>query len=142
MIKKAQVMDNERYRFLFPSGFGSLTLRISEDAFRWMNGTTVDNGEKEISNTVLFFDLLSRMTLTGGMSKGFHRPQMLNAGEAQYAEERLARQWNIGRKRVRYILDAMSKVGLIETYRSRVASIMAFPCVIQWGNEGYGKSKD
>ena len=83
---------------------------------RTLQTTTDDNG-REIGNFALFGDLLARMTLTDGVASGFHRPLMLSAGQAQYSEELLSSQWDMG---------------LIDTRRSRVASVMTFPCLIGW----------
>ena len=72
------------------------------------------------------------MALTTEEAKGFRRPLMLSAGQAQYSEEQLSAQWNMGRKRIRNLLDALTDMGLIDTHRSRVASVMTFPCLLQW----------
>ncbi len=77
-------------------------------------------------------DLLARMALTTEEAKGFRRPLMLSTGQAQYSEEQLSAQWNIGRKRIRNLLDELTRLGLIDTCRSRVASVMTFPCIRQW----------
>lgn len=84
------------------------------------------------SNFTLFGDLLARMALADGTAKGFHRPLMLSVCQAQYSEEQLSTQWNMGRKRIRRLLDELAKLELIDTYRSRVASVMTFPCLLQW----------
>lgn len=64
--------------------------------------------------------------------KGFHRPLMLSVGQAQYSEEQLSTHWNMGRKRIRRLLDGLERLELIDTCRSRVASVMTFPCLLQW----------
>ena len=79
-----------------------------------------------------FGDLLARMALADGTSKGFHRPLMLSVGQAQYSEEQLSTHWNMGRKRIRRLLDGLERLELIDTCRSRVASVMTFPCLLQW----------
>lgn len=38
----------------------------------------------------------------------------------------------MGRKRIRRLLDELARLELIDTYRSRVASVMTFPCLLQW----------
>ena len=72
------------------------------------------------------------MALITGESNGFRRPLTLSAGQAQYSEEQLSTQWNMGRKRIRNLLDALTDMGLINTSRSRVASVMSFPCIRGW----------
>ncbi len=125
-------MNKETYRFMSPAGVASLSLVFSHKALQWLCGTTRDDDGRETGNFTLFGDLLARMVLIAGESKGFRRPLMLFAGQAQYSEEQLSAQWNIGRKRIRNLLDALTDMGLIDTYRSRVASVMTFPCVRGW----------
>ena len=125
-------MDKETYRFMYPTGIASFSFRFSDRALQWLCGTTTDDNGREIGNFTLFGDLLARMTLTDGVASGFHRPLMLSAGQAQYSEEQLSSQWNMGRKRIRNLLAMFTEMGLIDTCRSRVASVMTFPCLLQW----------
>lgn len=125
-------MDKETYRFMYPAGIVSLSFIFSHKALQWLYGTTTDDDGRETVNFKLFGDLLARMTLTAGESKGFRRPLTLSAGQAQYSEEQLSTQWNMGRKRIRNLLDALTDMGLIDTCRSRVASVMTFPCIRGW----------
>ena len=117
---------------MYPAGIVSLSFIFSHKALQWLYGTTTDDDGRETVNFKLFGDLLARMTLTAGESKGFRRPLTLSAGQAQYSEEQLSTQWNMGRKRIRNLLDALTDMGLIDTNRSRVASVMTFPCVRGW----------
>lgn len=125
-------MNKETYKFMYPTGIASLALSFSGKALQWLCGTTTDDNGRETGNFTLFADLLARMALTGGESKGFRRPLTLSAGQAQYSEEQLSTQWNIGRKRIRNLLATLTDLGLIDTCRSRVASVMTFPCVCGW----------
>ena len=125
-------MDKEKYSFLRPTGIETFAFVFSAGALQWLYGTTSDDDGREISNFTLFGDLLARMALADGTSKGFHRPLMLSVCQAQYSEEQLSTQWNMGRKRIRNLLDALTDMGLIDTHRSRVASVMTFPCVREW----------
>ena len=125
-------MDKETYRFMYPTGIASFSFRFFDRALQWLCGTTTDDNGREIGNFTLFGDLLARMTLTDGVASGFHRPLMLSAGQAQYSEELLSLQWNMGRKRIRNLLAMLTDMGLIDTYRSRVASVMTFPCLLKW----------
>ena len=125
-------MDKETYRFIYPTGITSLSLVFSQKALQWLYGTTTDDNGRETGNFILFGDLLARMALTAGEGKGFRRPLTLSEGQAQYYEEQLSAQWNMGRKRIRNLLDALTDMGLIDTHRSRVASLMTFPCVRGW----------
>lgn len=125
-------MDKETYRFMYPTGIALFSFRFSDRALQWLCGTTTDDNGREISNFTLFSDLLARMALTDGVASGFHRPLMLSAGQAQYSEEQLSSQWNMGRKRIRNLLATLTDMGLIDTRRSRVASVMTFPCLLGW----------
>ena len=124
--------DKGKYCFLRPTGIETFTFIFSAGALQWLHGTTTDDEGRETSNFTLFGDLLARMTLTDGVASGFHRPLMLSAGQAQYSEEQLSSQWNMGRKRIRNLLDTLTGMGLIDTHRSRVASVMTFPCLLGW----------
>lgn len=128
-------MNMETYKFTYPTGIVSLSISFSGEALQWLYGTTTDDNGRKINNFTLFADLLARMALTAGEGKGFRRPLTLSAGQAQYSEELLSTQWNMGRKRIRNLLATLTDLGLIDTYRSRVASVMTFPCIRQWERE-------
>ena len=117
---------------MYPSGIVLFSFRFSDRAMQWLCGTTTDDNGSEINNLALFGDLLARMALTDGAAKGFHRPLMLSAGQAQYSEEQLSSQWNMGRKRIRNLLAMLTDMKVINTCRSRVASVMTFPCLFEW----------
>ena len=126
------IKDKETYRFMYPTGIVSSVFLFSDRALQWLCGTTTDDGGRTAGNFTLLGDLLARMALTTEEAKGFRRPLMLSAGQAQYSEEQLSAQWNIGRKRIRNLLDELTRLRLIDTCRSRVASVMTFPCIRQW----------
>lgn len=131
-------MDKEKYKFMCPSGIESFAFLFSGHALQWLCGTTSDDDGREIGGFILFGDLLARMALVAGVGKGFRRPLMLSAGQAQYSEEQLSTQWNMGRKRIRNLLDTLTDLGLIDTHRSKVASLMTFPCLLGWETAGEG----
>ena len=125
-------MNKETYRFMYPAGIASLSSVFSQKALQWLFSTTTDDDGWETGNFILFGDLLARMALTAGEGKGFRRPLTLAAGQAQYSEEQLSTQWNMGRKRIRNLLATLTDLGLVNTHRSRVASVMTFPCLFGW----------
>ena len=125
-------MDKETYRFMYPSGIASFSFRFSDHAMQWMCGTTTDDNGRETGNFVLFGDLLARRAVAAEESKGFRRTLMLSPGQAQYSEEQLSSQWSMGRKRIRNLLAVLTDMGLIDTCRSKVASVMTFPCLLKW----------
>ena len=125
-------MDKETQNPMYPAGIVSMSFRFSGKALQWLHGTTKDDGGKETCNFTLFNDLLSGMALASCEGSGFRRPLVLSAGQAQYSEKRFSSRWNMGRKRIRNILATLTELGLIDTRRSRVASVMTFPCLIEW----------
>ena len=125
-------MNKEKQSSMYPSETVSMSFRFSGKALQWLHGTTTDDSGKEISNFTLFDDLLSVMALASDEGNGFRRPLVLSAGQAQYSEKMLSSRWNMGRKRVRNLLATLTDLGLIDTHRSRVASVMTFPCLIEW----------
>lgn len=126
-------MNKEKRSYMYPSGFVQMSFTLTDAAIRWLNGTTNNDKEESISNAALFQDLLANMQLTSGNTdKRFRRPQTLQAGTAQYSELVLSQQWNMGRKRIRRLLDTMTRIGLIRCYPSTIASIMVFPCITSW----------
>lgn len=131
-------MNKETYRFMYPTGITSFAFSFSDRAFHWLYGTTTDDGGRMTGNFVLLGDLLARMALIAGEDRNFRRPLMLSTGQAQYSEEQLSTQWNMGRKRIRNLLAMLTDMGLIDTCRSRVASVMTFPCLLQWGTVNNG----
>ena len=131
-------MNKEKQNPMYPSETVSMSFRFSGKALQWLHGTTKDDGGRETCNFTLFEDLLSGMALASGEGNGFRRPLMLSVGQAQYSEKRLSSRWNMGRKRVRNLLATLTELGLIDTCRSRVASVMTFPCLLQWETTGGG----
>ena len=125
-------MDKETLNFMYPTESVSMSFRFSGKALQWLHGTTKDDNGKETGNFSLFNDLLSGMAFVAGESNGFRRTLMISAGQAQYSEKQLSSRWNMGRKRVRNLLATLSGLGLIDTRRSRVASVMTFPCLREW----------
>lgn len=125
-------MDKETLNFMYPTEIVSMSFRFSGKALQWLHGTTKDDDGKETGNFSLFNDLLSGMALAAVESNGFRRTLVLSAGQVQYSEERLSSRWNMGRKRVRNLLTTLTELELIDTRRSRVASVMTFPCLREW----------
>ena len=125
-------MDKEKQSSMYPAEIESMSFWFSGKALQWLHGTTKDDSGRETSNFTLFGDLLSGMSFASGESNGFKRPLVLSAGQAQYSEKQLSSRWNMGRKRVRNLLATLTELGLIDTRRSRVASVMTFPCIMVW----------
>ena len=80
----------------------------------------------------IIMDLLSRMQSEPGRDATFRRPQELQPGQFQFSETGLAEEWNIGRKKVRNLLAAMERLGMIAVKASRTASVASMTCVEGW----------
>lgn len=105
---------------------------MTAEVMNLLSGTTENKRGDKVSNTILFYDLLSRMSVNAKVSDDFRRPLALRPGQAQYSELRLAEQWQMNRTRLRNLLDRMEQAGLIYTDRSLVGSVMTFPSVLGW----------
>lgn len=124
--------SKETYKFQIPSRFEIITFRMTTEVMNLLSGTTENKRGDKVSNTILFYDLLSRMAVNAKVSDDFRRPLALQPGQAQYSELRLAEQWQMNRTRLRNLLDRMEQAGLIYTDRSLVGSVMTFPSVLGW----------
>lgn len=124
--------SKETYKFQIPSRFEIITFRMTVEMMNLLSGTTENKRGDKVSNTVLFYDLLSRMAVNAKVSDDFRRPLALRPGQAQYSELRLAEQWRMNRTRMRNLLDRMEQARLIYTSRSTIGSVMTFPCVLGW----------
>lgn len=124
--------SKETYKFQLPSRFEFITFRMTTEAMILLGGTTENRHGDKVSNTILFYDLLSRMAVLPKVANDFRRPLTLLPGQAQYSELRLSEQWQMNRTRMRNLLDRMEQAGLIYTDRSLVGSVMTFPSVLGW----------
>lgn len=125
-------LSKDTYKFQIPSRFEIITFRMTTEVMNLLSGTTENKRGDKVSNTILFYDLLSRMAVNAKVSNDFRRPLTLQPGQAQYSELRLAEQWQMNRTRLRNLLDRMEQAGLIYTDRSLIGSVMTFPSVLGW----------
>lgn len=145
--------NKETTSSMFPANVRSIIFHLSTEALVWLDGTRRDDKGTQVANRQFFHDLLVRMQFSEE-SEGsgipdthlyeaspfhssfphfvFRRPLLLHVGQMQYSEEILSALWNLGRKRVRNILQRMELLGLVRTYPSRIASYMTFPCIDGW----------
>ena len=124
--------SKETYKFQIPSRFEIITFRMTVEVMNLLSGATENKRGDKVSNTILFYDLLSRKAVNAKVSNDFRRPLALKPGLAQYSEIRLAEQWQMNRTRLRNVLDRMEQAGLIYTDRSLVRSVITFPSVLGW----------
>lgn len=132
MTMREYAGNNGTGPFREPQGFWEIRLRLTAEAIGWLNGTTKDNGGNPIGHYTLFYGLLSRMQSEPGRDATFRRPQELQPGQFQFSETGLAEEWNIGRKKVRNLLAAMERLGMIAVKASRTASVASMTCVEGW----------
>ena len=124
--------NKEPFALQKPQGFRTIRFHFTAEAIEWLARAMKDNGGNTVSNHALFYDLLSRMRLTSGRDDSFRRPQELQAGQLQLSETGLAEEWNTGRKKVRNLLAAMERLGLIAVTASRTASVASVTCIEGW----------
>ena len=124
--------DKETYLFKKSQGFRTIRFHLTAEAIEWLDGTTKDDDDNAIGNHTLFYNLLSRMRLIPGRDGSFRRPQELQAGQLQFSETGLAEEWHMGRKKVRNLLAAMERLGLIAVTASRTASVASVTCIEGW----------
>lgn len=124
--------NKEACLFRKPHGFRNIRFYFTAEALDWLDGTTEDNDGGMICNRTLFNSLLSRMRSVPGRDGSFRRPQELQAGQLQFSETGLAEEWNMGRKKVRNLLAAMERRGMITVSTSRVASVASVTCIEGW----------
>ena len=124
--------NKEAYPFRKPQGFRTIRFHLAAEAIEWLDGTTKDDDDNAIGNHTLFYNLLSRMRLIPGRDGSFRRPQELQAGQLQFSETGLAEEWHMGRKKVRNLLAAMERLGLIAVTASRTASVASVTCIEGW----------
>lgn len=124
--------SKETYKFQLPSRIEFITFRMTAEAMILLSATTENRRGDKVSNTILFYDLLSRMAVLPKVANDFRRPLTLQPGQAQYSELRLSEQWQMNRTRMRNLLEKLERAGLIYTFRSSVGSVMSFPSVTGW----------
>ena len=101
-------------------------------AVQWLGGTTNVDDQHTICNQALFYDLLGRMKLSPSADTSFRRPQVVQPGQTQISENRLASEWGITRKKVRGILSKLELAGLIRISSDTTASIVSFVGIHSW----------
>jgi hypothetical protein len=124
----------ELSRQLLLSHFQSLSFKLSAHALIWLMESTMDNDGHAVPNTAFYYDLLCRMRTNEGSDTTYRRPLILAPGHLQFSEETLARDWNLGRRRIRGILAQMAQLGLIRVDTSRVASSIAQCSLTGWSD--------
>ena len=110
----------------------SIQIRFTPMAVQWLGGTTNIDDHRTISNQALFYDLLGRMRLSPWSDISFRRPQVVQPGQIQISENRLASEWGLARKKVRGILAKLELAELIYVSSDTTASIVSFVGIHSW----------
>ncbi len=126
-------MNNQNLTQFLPEGeVVAIDLRLSTDQLRWLQGSTEDADGTPVSNSGIFFALLSSMRVSRGVDESFRRPVEVNPGQAQFAEHALAERFNIGRKRLHSLLGRLEATRAVSISQSTTSSIVTFHCVKSW----------
>ena len=113
----------EQSRELILSKFEHGLVLFNLETLFWFARTTTDKDGNEISNYMFYYDFLCRMQSSQHSDLSFRRPMVVELGQFQYSEEKLAIDWNISRRHVRDIIATMRRLDLIATKVTRTASI-------------------
>ncbi len=104
---------------------------ISVEAWYFLHGTT--NG---VCNLFYFLSLLSKMQAANIQLGKRGQSYMVKAGQADGSLLGLSREWRIGRKAVRRLLDDFSERGMIAVESNPLTSLISLVCVKSWVIDG------
>ncbi len=104
---------------------------MSVEAWYFLHGTT--NG---ICNLFYFLSLLSKMQTTDTQAGKRGQTYLVRAGQADGSLLGLSREWRIGRKAVRRLLDDFAKRGMIAVESNPLTSLISLVCVRSWVIDG------
>ncbi len=97
---------------------------MSVEAWYFLHGTT--NG---ICNLFYFLSLLSKMQTTDTQAGKRGQTYLVRAGQADGSLLGLSREWRIGRKAVRRLLDDFSERGMIAVESNQLTLLISLVCV-------------
>ncbi len=104
---------------------------MSIEAWYFLHGTT--NG---VSNLFYFLSLLSKMQTADVQLGKRGQTYTVKAGQADGSLLGLSREWRIGRKAVRRLLDDFAERGIIEVESNLLTSLISLACVRSWVIDG------
>ncbi len=104
---------------------------MSVEAWYFLHGTT--NGA---CNLFYFLSLLSKMQTTDTQAGKREQTYTVKAGQADGSLLGLSREWHIGRKAVRRLLDDFAKRGMIAVESNPLTSLISLVCVRSWVIDG------
>ena len=104
---------------------------MSIEAWYFLHGTT--NG---VCNLFYFLSLLSKMQTAEKLAGKRGQTYAVKAGQADGSLLGLSREWRIGRKAVRRLLDDFAERGIISVESNPLTSFISLVCVRSWVIDG------
>ncbi len=104
---------------------------MSVDAWYFLHGTT-----NSVCNLFYFLSLLSKMQTTDTQAGKRGQTYTVKAGQADGSLLGLSREWRIGRKAVRRLLDDFAERGMIAVESNPLTSLISLVCVRSWLDGG------
>ena len=104
---------------------------LTVEAWYFLHGTT--NG---VCNLFYFLSLLSKMQTAETLAGKRGQTYAVKAGQADEALLGLSREWHIGRKAVRRLLDDFVERGIISVESNSLTSLISLVCVRSWVIDG------
>ena len=104
---------------------------LTVEAWYFLHGTT--NG---VCNLFYFLSLLSKMQTADVQLGKRGQTYTVKAGQADGSLLGLSREWRIGRKAVRRLLDDFAERGIIATESNPLTSLISLVCVRSWVLDG------
>ena len=104
---------------------------LSIEAWYFLHGTT--NG---VCNLFYFLSLLSKMQTADAQLGKRGQTYTVKAGQADGSLLGLSREWRIGRKAVRRLLDDFAERGIIAVESNSLTSLISLVCIRSWVIDG------
>ena len=104
---------------------------MSIEAWYFLHGTT-----NSVCNLFYFLSLLSKMQTTDVQVSKRGQSYTVKTGQADGALLGLSREWRIGRKAVRRLLDDFVERGIISVESNPLTSLISLVCVRSWVIDG------
>lgn len=106
-------------------------IALSIEAWYFLHGTTGG-----VCNLFYFLSLLSKMQTADVQLGKRGQTYTVKAGQADGSLLRLSREWRIGRKAVRRLLDDFAERGIIAVESNPLTSLISLVCVRSWVIDG------
>lgn len=111
--------------------FYKVEIVLGIEAWYFLHGTTGG-----ICNLFYFLSLLSKMQTADVQLGKRGQRYTVKAGQADGSLLGLSREWHIGRKAVRRLLDDFAKRGIISVESNPLTSLISLECVRSWLDGG------